>query len=252
MRITKRTAIIIGIIYLLALVATIPANLFSGLINRNLAGVTVSGLRGSIWNGHIDRLTVRQASLEGVEWHFQPWAILLGRLQLGLEYADTQNRLELSVAQGFTGTQHIRGLDGQLRVAYVQSLTPYAIPEFKGGLLFEDVDLQFEDGMPSSASGRIQWQGAAIDIGQTVNLGQLEAQLSSRDKGGIAGRLTETSGRLEGEATAELDAQGRWTLNARFIPTEKGADLTRHLALVMKRTGDGSFRLNRSGKVRLQ
>lgn len=251
MRISKRTLIIVGAVYLIALVATIPANLFTGLINRNLAAVTVAGLEGSIWNGRISQLSVRQVRLQDVHWHLQPWALFLGRLQLRLEYADAQNQIAVSVARGFTGANHVRGLEGRLSVPYVQGLTPYTIPVFKGVVLFEDVSLRLAGRLPDDASGRIQWRGAAVDIGQTVDLGQLQVELEGLDSG-IAAIITETSGLLEGEARATLDEQGNYQVDANLKPTDKGAGLSRHLALVMRRTGDGSFRYSTRGRLPLR
>jgi general secretion pathway protein N len=244
----RRYIVIALVVYFLALLATIPASLFTGVINRNLPGVTVTDLQGSLWSGRIGHLYVAGNSLEGVEWHLQPWALLLGRLQLGLEYADQRNHVELSLARGFTGSNQIRGLEGQLQVEWVQGLTPYSIPVFKGMLQFDDVYLSLDGIIPVDASGTLHWRGAAVDMGQTVRLGQLQARLDrSEDK--VLVVLNETSGRLEGDARLSIAEDGGYRLEAKLKPTDKGADLTRHLALVMQRSSDGSFRYNRQGHL---
>lgn len=235
-------------VYLLALLATIPAQLFTGIINRSFPGVTVTGLEGSIWSGRIARLYLPSTSLQDVEWHLQPWALVLGRLQLGLEYADQRNRIELSLAHGFTGSNQIRGLEGQVQVDWLQAMTPYSIPVFKGMLQFNDVSLSLDGMIPVAASGNLQWRGAAVDIGQTLNLGQLQLVLSEpEDK--VEALVTETSGRLDGDARLTVAEDGTYRLEAKLKPTDKGADLSRHLALVMQRTPDGSFVYNAQGRL---
>lgn len=238
-------------VYLVALVATIPANLFTGVVNRKLSGVTVSELQGSIWSGRIPQLYISGHRLEDVGWHLQPWALFLGRLQLGLDFADRQNRLSLSLARSFSGTQQIRGLSGQLSVNWLQGLTPYSIPVFKGSLLLEDVDLIFDGRLPVQADGVIRWRGAAVDLGQPVVLGQLHIALSTR-KQGVQARITETSGRLDGDASLSLDKTGAYHVQAKLKPTSKGADLSRHLALVMQKTADGGFQFNSQGRLPLR
>lgn len=248
MQLQKRHLIIALGIYLIALVATIPAHFFTGLINRNLPGVTVSGLEGSIWSGRIDQLYLSQTSLQGVAWHLQPLALLLGRLQVELEYADRQNHIEVALARGFTGSTHLRGIQGQVDVAWLQGLTPYPIPVFKGVLQFEDVRLRLDGQIPEDASGSLQWRGAAVDIGQTITLGQLMMQLRTAGDG-IEAVVTETSGRLDGDARVSVTADGRYRINAKLTPTDKGAELSRHLALVMRRNPDGSFVYSYQGRL---
>ena len=245
----KRRYLVIALaVYLLALLATIPAQLFTGIINRSLPGVTVTGLEGSIWNGRIGRLYLRGTSLEGVEWHLQPWALLLGRLQVGLEYADQRNRIELSLAHGFTGSNQVRGLDGQVQADWLQAMTPYSIPVFKGLLQFDDVSLSLDGQVPVAASGSLQWRGAAVDMGQTIDLGQLLVEFSEpEDK--VQARVTETSGRLDGEARFMVAEDGAYRIEASLKPTDKGAELSRHLALFMKRNPDGSFVYAAQGKL---
>jgi len=246
--IKRRYLVIALVVYLLTLLATIPAQLFTGLINRSLPGVTVNGLEGSIWNGRIGQLYLPGASLEGVEWHLQPWALLLGRLQLGLEYADPRNRVELSVAHGFGGSNQVRGLDGQVQVDWLQGMTPYSIPSFKGLLQFDDVSLSLDGLVPTAASGVIQWRGAGVDMGQTVNLGQLQLVLSESDDK-VQALVTETSGRLDGDARFTVAEDGSYRLLAKLKPTDKGAELSRHLALVMRRNPDGSFVYDTQGHL---
>jgi general secretion pathway protein N len=248
MQLKRRHIIIVLAVYLIALVATIPAQLFTGVINRNLPGVTVTDLEGSIWSGRIGRLYLPQASLEGVEWHLQPLALLLGRLQVGLEYADRQNRIELALARGFTGSTQLRGLEGQVQVDWLQGMTPYTIPVFKGVLQFEDVYLHLDNLVPDDASGTIQWRGAAVDMGQTIALGQLRMALSQADDK-VEAVVTETSGLLEGDARFSVTPDGAYRINAKLKPTDKGADLSRHLALVMRRTADGSFVYSHQGRL---
>jgi len=245
----KRRYIIIALaVYLLALLATIPAHLFTGVLNRSLSGVTVTGLQGSIWNGRIDRLYLPGTSLEGVEWRLQPWALLLGRLQLALEFADQRNRVELSLAHGFTGSNQIRGLAGQLQVDWLQGMTPYSIPAFKGLLQFDDVYIRLDGRIPVGASGAILWRGAAVDMGQPIHLGELQLQLSEPDDK-VQALVTETSGLLSGDARISVAADGKYQIQAKLKPTNKGADLSRHLALVMKRQADGSFVYDYQGRL---
>jgi len=249
MAISKRQYIIIGsVAYILALLMTLPASLFTSQINRLHPQLQVNGVEGSLWHGQVDQLLINQKPIKNIEWDFQPWALLLGRMQLQLTYADRDNHIQLEVAMSVTNTLHINHLDGQVSPAFIQSFTPYPVPALQGTVVFNDVSVSLMERRPQHAEGQIEWRGAAVELGRKVSIGNLLLVLE-QDPNGIKAVLNEQSGLLEGGANLLLEGNGHYTLEARFIPTSKGRHLERHLALLLKKGRDGSYQRNLTGQL---
>ena len=248
MTISKRQYIVIGsIAYLLALLLTLPANLFTSQINRLHPQLQVSGIEGSLWRGQVDQLLFNQKPIKNLQWDFQPLALLLGRIQLRLAYQDRDNNIELDMAMSIRNQLQITNLEGQINSAFIQSYTPYTVPALHGVLVFKDLDVILAGRRPLRAEGELEWRGAEVDLGQMVSLGNVLLSLEQTDKG-IKALLTEQSGLLQGEAGLLLDEEGHYTLEARFTPTSKGKHLERHLALVLRKTSDGSYQRSLNGQ----
>ena len=47
--------------------------------------VVVSGVDGTIWNGHIENIAIGQRVLDDVSWKIKPWGFLAGKLSLDLK-----------------------------------------------------------------------------------------------------------------------------------------------------------------------
>jgi len=246
---TKKRYIIFGsLVYLLALIMTLPANLFSQQINSIHPRLQVSGIEGSLWHGQIDQLIINNKPLQAVEWNFQPLALLLGRIQLGLSYADAANNIHLDVALGLGNSLQLHNISGQISPSFVQSFTPYSVPALHGTIIFSDVDLALAARRLQMANGQLEWRGAAVELGQKVALGNLLLLLEQTEKG-VKAVLSEQSGQLKGEASALLAEDGRYTIEARFSPTSKGRHLERHLSLLLSKGPDGSYSQTMSGQL---
>lgn len=249
MAMMKRQYIILGlVVYLLALLMTIPASLFSGQINKLHPQIQLSGIEGSLWHGRIEQLFIRQKPVQNVEWDFQPLALLLGRIQLGLTYADKTNMLQLDVAMTITNGLRISNTNGQLTAGFIQSFTPYAVPALHGTIFFDDLGLSLAGRYPHQAEGQIEWRGAVIDLGQKISIGNIQVLLPENEKG-VKAVLTEKSGLLTGQAELILEGDGRYKIEARFTPSSKGRHLERHLALLLRKSADGSYQRTQSGQL---
>ena len=245
----KRYITIGLLLYLLAIIFTLPAELFSKQVNNIHPRLKVNGLKGSLWHGQIQQLTINHQSLNHITWDIQPLALLLGRLQLTLSYADAKNSIQFSLARGFGGTLQILGVEGQLEPAFLQSFTPYPVPAFHGSMIFEELDIVFEGKRPQQAQGKLEWRGAVVELGQKVALGTLLLSLEDTDKG-IEAVLTEQSGKLSGQATMLLTEDGRYKIEARFTPSDKDRHLARHLSLLLVKGADGSYGRSFTGQLR--
>lgn len=247
---SKKRYIILGsVVYLLALIMTLPANLISQQINSIDPRIQLSGINGSLWHGQIDLLFINNKALQDVEWRLQPLALLLGRLQLALIYADKENNIQLELAMGLGNSLQIRNLNGQIRPAFVQSFTPYAVPSLHGTMIFRDVEVILAANHPQQADGEIEWRGAIVELGQKISLGDVLLSLE-KTEAGIKAVLSEQSGRVEGEASMLLSEDGHYNIDARFVPTSKGRHLDRHLGLLLRKGPDGSYSRTLKGQLR--
>ena len=244
----RRLLLLAGVIYLVSLLATLPASLFVDRLNGLSPQLQLQDVRGSIWHGRVGQLIINNRPLRDVRWQFQPLGLLAGRLQLGLAYVDAKNDIEVDVALGLGNTLQLRHLSGEISPAFVQAFTSYSFPVLDGTLVFEDANLILKARRPQQLSGAIEWQAAALDMGQRINLGHLRLGMETTGEG-MQIVLSEESGLLSGEARVLLTQEGRYSIEASFTPSTKGRALEAQLGLVLQKRPDGSYGRSYNGQL---
>lgn len=216
----------------------------------------LSGIDGSIWSGRAALALLNGQRLEALEWHFQPWALLTGKV--GIDW-----RLSLPEAQGAAGYAQGStrlGLDGGLQFPAVEGRLPALLLATLGGaeavrpsgsVSLNLQDLRWDGQRLRSANGRIVWSGAGVNLFKPVTLGDLSLTLQTVDAD-IKGVLSDASGPLEAAGELTLSADGRYTFNGSFAPRQ-GVAGAGELASALNSLGrpgpDGKWRIQQAGQL---
>ena len=139
-----RYALLFVGIYLLSLVAMLPANYVVKQLESRTTQLTTHGVTGTLWSGEIQLLETEVASLENVQWTLSPLALLYGQLEL--------NFLSVSSEQSFEGRAQLSLLDNGLSLSDLRVRFPVALYEQQLGL--KGLEL----------SGQLELQLAQLDI----------------------------------------------------------------------------------------
>ena len=167
--------------YLLFLVVFTPANLLTRWIDypKNIA---VGNISGSIWNSHIDKLSINSVILEGINIDLSFLSLLTLTPSIDVDFGDTlqSGPKGFATLSGTLDTLRIDQLNLTVPAELVTNQLPLPIP-IKA---FNTIDLtveQFVLGKPLCAQlkGRITWNDAAVSaLDQKVPLGKLVSVLS--------------------------------------------------------------------------
>ncbi len=210
--------------------------------------VVLTGLSGSVWQGSARQALIGDQRLQGLEWHFKPWTVLLGKLALDYELRLHDGFMRGSVAADPQGAVDVTALEAKLPLAQLSLPAIAALrPSGMVNLNLRDVDWNGEALL--SAQGRVVWTDAGISLLQPLQFGDLALTLETRDDG-VVGELSDAGGPLQAEGLLTLKADGSYQFTGRFKAREGAqSPLGRALSALGRPGADGKIPVNRTGRL---
>ncbi|MCW2338743.1 general secretion pathway protein N [Sphingobium sp. B2D3A] len=156
---TTRARIMLGVIFLIALLVTWPLYAAFALFGLKDMGVAARSLRGPIWWGGAEELQIRGVQLGTVDVFLSPIQLFVGRVRI-----DIVRRLgdRDDISGAFTLGLNRRGVDDVTgSVALGAPLAPLPVSRVE----FEDMTVHFSGGMCTKAEGRVRARVPAIMSG---------------------------------------------------------------------------------------
>lgn len=235
---------------LVAGVATLPAELaWRWLLSGRLAGVELSGLTGTVWQGATTDLRIRGASLGALRWQLEPWSLL----QFSPRLATTFD------GPGIVGTAQLeRARDGVLRAPALQLSAdarwlgpllgmPWMQPQGQARLQASDVQVD-PDGVPRGGKVDVLWQQAALSGLVQAALGEVQIQAQGQDRRWLGTVRNTAGGPLAidgGFSLVERSYNAEIRLHA-LVPDDPVVQLLPQIALPQP---DGSWLLRIEGQL---
>jgi len=248
----RSAAIALGVgSYLLFLLLYFPAQQGLGLASAVGLDIPVrlDGIQGTLWSGEAASTSYQGMPLGRMRWHFKPFGLLLGRLGYRIELQGAGEELTGSVRTGLGGGYRMEELAGLLRAERIPSLLGQRQLDLGGSLDLEQLDLAFDGGRLSEAEGGVRWRDASLIAPVKLKLGDLQADLSNGENGGIVAEIRDLSGPTGIKASANLAEDGNFQFKG-LIKPGRNADpgLTTALKAISRSGPDGSFSVNYSGR----
>ncbi|TGD74021.1 type II secretion system protein N [Mangrovimicrobium sediminis] len=241
-------ALILGLLLLVALVATAPARLLPLVLPAQQ--VQLEGLSGTLWRGAASRATLLTAAgglqLGRTEWRLRPLSLLL--LSPAVEFSSNWGAQTLAgiVRTSVSGNIDLRDLDARVDAALLSHFVPVRL----GG----DVSLQFarlrvEGGLPSAAEGRLVWQGGSWNAPQGPRaLGSYAMDVTTGDDGTIRGEVITLSGEVEATGSVSF-AQRAYGVDVGLRGAGLDDPQLRRALQLMAAPQDDGFRLQLQGSL---
>lgn len=248
----RSAAIALGIgSYLLFLLLYFPAQQGLGLASAVGLEIPVrfDGIQGTLWSGEAGSASYQGMPLGRIRWHFKPGGLLLGRLGYRIELQGAGEGLSGSVRTGLGGGYRMEEVTGILRAEHVPPLLGQRQLNLGGMLDLEQLDLAFDGGRLSAAEGRIRWRDASLVAPVKLKLGDLQADLTNSENGGVAAEIRDLDGPTGVKASANLAEDGNFQFKG-LIKPGNNADpgLASALRAISRSGPDGSFPVNYSGR----
>jgi len=175
-------------VYLAFVIAATPANIVFSYVPLP-SGISVNGVKGTIWQMSIDELVHPQLTISKIEANLSFWSLFTLDPKILLEFGDTftdtpSGRLTVS---GLFADVSVEDATIHISANYIAQQMPLPIPLNASG----EVNLVIEKfvvGKPicQLTQGDVLWPSASVSaLNETVSLGSLAAKLSC-EQGALA------------------------------------------------------------------
>ena len=207
------------VVYFVFLIVNLPAVQVLSKIQLG-KGVSVSGISGTIWNGHAQRAQINGLPVSDVNWTLSFFPLLLGEISAQLKAGNIRDVEQIS-ANGYISFkgQHleVENLLAYIPTDLVISLLPLPIPVQADGRFKVQLDeVDYEAGC-QTFTGKGQWLNANF-TGSTgvIDLGNFNADLSC-ENGSIVVDVKPPN-RFGLTAKTLIPADMSFTVEGRFKP----------------------------------
>ncbi|MDO6707485.1 type II secretion system protein N [Photobacterium sp. 1_MG-2023] len=216
-------------------------------------GLTVTGIKGTLWDGNASQARWQQWDLGEVGWEMSPWKLLTGHVLLDVTLGrgsplDYRGKGLLGV--NFDGP-YAKDFSLHLSAQQVSQLMPLPVPLTLGGSFeLQLSEYRFAPPYCETLDGQLIWHGASIG----TPLGEIDpdtanAMLSCND-GQLMATIKQESSQVTSEWQASLSPNQTYHLNGWFKP---GAELPGGLRDQLKWVGnpdaDGRYPIRYSGRL---
>ncbi len=198
---------LLALLFLLMLVVSAPARLLYLFVPSEQ--LLLQGLSGTVWRGIASSVQVRLPQgyfhLGRVQWRLRPLSLLTLSPRVEMESQWGNQSLSGDLVLRGQRDLDIRELDLQFDAALLTEFAPVALD---GVFSLQLAGLKLRDGLPESADGRLEWQGAAWRSPRgLVPLGSYTMEFKQPPGEILRGEVMTLAGPLQAMGFAELDGR---------------------------------------------
>lgn len=237
------------LIFLILLVATLPARVLLGRIPL----VRATGVGGSLWSGHAADLNIQGVSLGRAEWRLFALPLLRGQLEIEAKIAPPNGS---GTAHCFVSFKQDVSCSRVQAALPLQDLRISSLPQGWTGSLHADLQrLELKRGWPVAVIGKLDVR----DIARTTRDGdspfgsyrvEFPADAVRAADGAIVGALQDTGGPLNVLGTLRLSPDRTYLIEGRVASrAEASRDLARSLKFLGDPDAEGRREFSLSGSL---
>jgi general secretion pathway protein N len=250
MRFLRRFFLVVFVLLAIAVVvvATCPAEYAYRLLADRMGVVRLSGVTGTLWQGHATNSQVFGQELGALDWTLQAAPLLNGELIAHVQLAGGQITASGVVDRTWDGTINLR--DAVFRLPASMAAPALDIPALQ---LLGNIDGKLSQGRLrglwiDQASGSLRWGDAAVAGAAQAVLGDLEATFASAPDGTIAGVVHDLEGPMRLNGTFKISA-GSFDAEANLDARDGNQQVIEALRYIGEPQADGSSHLVIHGQL---
>ncbi|KPJ95107.1 MAG: hypothetical protein AMJ53_03510 [Gammaproteobacteria bacterium SG8_11] len=211
--------------------------------------VVLQGVNGSVWSGSAAQAYISDQPLEKIHWRFKPVQLVLGNLELALEFSMQDGYGKGSVGYNVFGNMYASNIEAWLPTALVLPMFNLGSLQPGGALAINLSELKIKDNIVATALGSLVWQDAEISILKPMPLGSLQIQLEPTDDG-IKGVISDMGGPLQAEGLLTLTHDGKYDFNAEIaVRDPQQRDLANAIRSLGRQDSTGKVKLHQAGDL---
>lgn len=257
-RIPKETMRITKIVLLLVVAGLIAAGLFFWKLpasfalrygTKYLGPVALTGVRGTLWDGHADGISVLGRDLGELDWRAQKAPLLEGRFVADVRIKGADVDAAGAMTRNGDGSMQVHDMRFSVPAELLASSLDLGEAKLLGTISGVVTQAKFATTALSDASGNARWTGAGVAAQGETRLPDMLAEFASLPDGSVGGQVRDDgSGNLAVDGTFKV---GFNALDAQAILSARNDDP--QLAEMLRRIGepqpDGSTRFVVHGQM---
>ncbi|MDR2013776.1 MAG: type II secretion system protein N [Rhodanobacter sp.] len=246
LRIWKIVLVLLALVLAGVLFWTLPADVGYRHARQYLGPLTLTGIHGTVWDGHADGVSVFDYDLGEMDWHASKTSLLHGEFAADIRVKGANIDIAGGLVRG-PGRVTARDLRFSVPAELLEPILEVGHANLYGTINGTLAHATLSEGTLSNVAGDARWSGEK-NTGEKnsgrVEIPNLVANFSSQPDGSVAGTLRdETQGDLAADGTFTLRLEsisGQIRFSARN-DNAAAAETLRHLG---KLQPDGSAVLN--------
>ena len=236
--------------YFLLLIATIPAQPVTKLINDNTS-MTLQGISGTLWSGKAYAVSINNTvQLKDTQWSFNLWKLLIGQIATDIKTQYLGNNINAELGLSFLGRYFVNNLSAKMSAKDVAELANIPLAQLSGLISLNIDHAQWKQGELPTASGQINWNNATITVSDTASLGNVLITLDESEDQLLFADIKNQGGDIKITGTAELIPEADYAINIKLSPTASASsNIKRSLGLFAEKQPDGDYLFKESGPL---
>lgn len=249
---SRKVLLALGLLaFVIGLVAYFPARVAVDWLPLDSAGVRLVGVRGTLFDGTVERVVDADFAVDNLHWHLNPAALLLGRLSADLRLPSDLDEITATAAYAIWGTTTVTAINGSASLGWLARHARYDYLPLAGDVRLHDASFTLDSQhIPTAVSGQLRLVNTRWQLSQpTLTFGDYTARLDTTDDK-LKLTMADSSGPLAIKGnTTYAPANGHYTLDAR-LRARSGADqrLSALLATISRPDSDGWYHLRQQGR----
>jgi general secretion pathway protein N len=254
-RFSKKTIqyILVGFsAYIIFILATIPAATVYAYWKDTLGPKVPFNAKhwsGSVWSGKAAEVMIGGKQIKSLSWQFHPFKLLMGSLELGLEFEVKDGYLKGAAGRSIMGTRYINDIEAWIPMSEIAALANLQTFMPAGALNVNLEKLELSQQALSSAVGDIEWNSAEITLLNKMGLGDIQLKFDPADDG-IKGVLSDQGGPLQVDGLLTVSSKGAYAFTGALgLRDPQRTDLKNALRSLGRPGNDGKYKITRSGEL---
>ena len=245
----RYSAFLFGV-YLCVLVYRLPASFVHEHFVETAPGITLHGVSGSVWSGHLDSLVIDGYIIENVNWVLSVTALLGGDIEFDWSIVNYIGELN-GHAHVQENNVRLTGIKGNLDVAALSQQLAQQAFVANGVLLLDIEECSFSADRLHAASGTMMWQQANVLAPLAIELGGIQTTLHEKN-GELLVRFSDTGHAVDLSGEAQLSMQANYRYQLRFgVRDTTATGVVDVFNLMGLPDEDGQVNLEGQGRVKL-
>ena len=228
---------------------TVPADFAYRQGARFLGPIVLSGVRGTLWDGHADGVSVLGRDLGEIDWRMSKGGLLRGDMVADLRIQGTDVDAAGLVERERNGALVLRDVHFRFPAEVLAPMLDVKDLSLLGAISGVVATATVRNGLVESATGNARWSEAGVAGAAEARFADIVGEFAAQPNGGIAGTAHDDgTGNLAVNATFQAALDG-FTANAVLSARNNDPDVQETLRHVGEPQPDGSSKVAIRGRM---